>query len=277
MDLDWTLVAKIVFCIALLGVGIALTWIATKILPSVTAVVSGSLIVAPIVAYFVISGLVTDFSGFGITAKFAELSRRPVTKVLSAEEVAVVDKLADDPNYVRDATFATCRPYYVLREDVLPASTSDDFARQSVLIGRAIYSSLLCGRLEAVVVLDGRGKVIGFFEPDFFRELIAFRLEPYDVSQEEAAAFHAAWPKLIRSSELGVILRNPGPRATSDDARKLFIPDSYSVLQALEKLHKADAPVAVITDPAGRFKGIVTWRRLTGELLLTLAQAGAPR
>ncbi len=179
MDLDIGLVGKVTFCIGLLAVGVALTSIATKVLPSVTAVVSGSLIVAPIVAFFVISGLVTDFSGFGITAKYAELSRMPATKLLSAEEVAVVDKLADDPNYMRDATFATCRPYYVLREDLLPAVASDNFAKQAVLIPKAIYSSLLCGRLEAVVVLDKRGKVIGFFEPDFFGELVASRMEPY--------------------------------------------------------------------------------------------------
>ena len=74
----------------------------------------------------------------------------------------------------------------------------------------------------------------------------------------------------VASSELGVILRAPEIRARSRDALRLFIYGGDSMLDALKQIDTAGAHVAVVTDSAGRFNGIITRELIVSALIATL-------
>lgn len=269
-------VLEMVIAVGLLIVGIGLAWLAGRLLANTGTTTNTALVILPFAAYLLMSGVVTDFQGFGIAARFDALSKKPVGDLVKASDLttlAVTDKLANDPNFLRDAFFQACRPYYILKEDLLPSFDSPDFETQALSAAMAVRASMLCGSFRAIIVLDRRNKVIGFFEPELFSEILRIPLQQYESGVDENEDSKFSQGKRLLNTELGLVLKQPIGRAQSADARNLFLHESTSVVDALKALQAADVSVAPVTNSAGEFRGIVTRQQLVETLLLAVAKA----
>lgn len=236
---------------------------------------STSLVALPAIAYLLTTGIVSDFEGFGITAKFRVLSEKPVVEVISASELVITDELADDPNFFRDSYFQACRPYYVLREDSVPQSNTGEFDDFAVRLAISIRSSIICGELEALVVLDSRNKVLGFFRPNFFYELLRIPLETYNTGIDESKDSDFGIADRVLNTELGPVLSHPVVRAESADAKRIFLSTQANLIESLATLRDSNSNVALLTNSAGEFRGIVTRRLLVDALILSISEAAS--
>ncbi|MEP4379276.1 MAG: hypothetical protein ABJ215_15690 [Alphaproteobacteria bacterium] len=247
--------------IVFLALGFLLAVVAVRALKFDNNTVLAALIVVPVIIYLLISGRLTDFSAFGIEAKFKSEAGRAIGKIAIASDLAVSNEEANEGNFSRDALWQECRPYILVTPENVPDSNSPAFASRMEAVANVLRSSILCNRLLAVVVLDERDKVIGFFEPALFLETLRIPLVRYGATSLPDVETE------LRMSELGVVLSNPIRRAESPDALHLFLSENMDAVSALKRMQDASLNVAVVTNSAGEFRGVMS-RQVAAESIL---------
>lgn len=258
------------FAVAVLAAGGLLAFFAFRVLKFDNDLALAGLIVVPLIFLLLVSGQLKDFGAFGVSAKFKEEANQTVGKLALKNNLAITDEQASRGDYVREALWQECRPYLVLRPDTVPAKDAPGYDNRIVHIATAVRTSILCGTLQALIVLDERNKVVGFFEPELFLETLRVPLIVYGASPSSGLAAE------IRQSELGVVLGAPIQRALSPEAHRVFVPEGADLVEALEKLKASGADLAVVTNSAGEFRGIMPRQLVVEELLLATARALDP-
>jgi CBS domain-containing protein len=274
----------ILLIVFLIGMGLGLAWLTYKISGKEANAALLGIILMPGLLYLLMGGWLTEFSGFGITAKFkAELSKGigatnvPLLSGASTADEAKVGNTEVDltRNPELGAALQVCSPYFYLR------SNGDEFDKRPVdhkmdrivvSIARAIRASITCGKLRGLVILGMNDSPVGLFPAEKFLDLLAIRLIEYYVDGgNEALVNETTLAKQVRASELGTVLRYPLQAAQrQEDAVRLTIGQNDTLLDAMTKMLEHDTRVASLVDRSGKFVGLVTRDRV-GECLTLLS------
>lgn len=250
--------------------GLLIAVISKKFLGLTETITLTALVVLPALVFLLLSGRLTDFSGFGLTAKFRNEIQKPIRDIVSVNKFMLSDEEANKGDYLTAAFIQACDRYIVIKAGVVPKATDSAFDAHLVSLARSVRASLLCGRLRAVIVLDPRDVVVGYFAPAIFAEILHLPLVAYNNASPISDGALAA---RLRNMELGLVFKNPIVRAESSDARKTLLPGNTNLLSALELLTKDDVNVAVITAAGGKFRGIVTRQMIVEGLVRALTDA----
>ena len=269
MELTGSQFADLGVALAFLAVGFILALITARTLEFENNTVLAALIVVPVIIFLLVSGRLTDFSAFGVEAKFRSEATRSIGEIALAKDLAVSDAQADKGDFTRDAVWGECRPYLLLNPKTVPAGNSPRLGVAAVHIASVLRTSILCNRLLAVVVLDERNKVIGYFEPELFLETLRIPLAQGNTDPELLSA-------QVMESELGIVLKNPIERAESDEGNDLFLPAKTDAVSALSRMQEAQVDVAVFTNAAGEFRGVIPRQAVIETILLAVTKALTP-
>jgi hypothetical protein len=253
---------------------IGIAWLTARVVPSNNKIIPIAFGILPILIYLVVAGLIGEFEGFGIKAKFAQAVNSPIPSQAKILELPALSYATSDNalrqlegvNLVQDSLLQGCRSVYILDSEKMQVKEISDLRSQIAVIkiAMALRSSILCGRFKALIAVDKRGKVLGVFERELFLELIAIPIENYNLSRlnqpkEEELA------REIMASELGPILRTPAERA--ETTQTVYLGPKDSLLDALKILKENKTSVAVITDQSGRLLGVIDRTSVVDTLL----------
>ncbi|QWG13344.1 hypothetical protein KMZ29_00905 [Bradyrhizobium sediminis] len=259
---------------ALILTGFALVWLSKYARLGLGEASKTTVILAPLIAFLFLSGAISEFEGLGLKAKFRDLrdfSAKTTIDAAIALKLATTSEQATTGDFLNEAIWGFCRPYYVLTDSsARNKEKPDQLDKQAVLhIATAIRNSIVCGRFSALVVVDNDRRPVGFFPRDQFLELLRIVLVGYgDAHIDSEAAF-----RQVAGSELGVILQNPVIRARSDEASHNTVPGSEDIESVYKKMIADNFAIAMITDRLSRFDGIITRAAIEGKIIERLLAA----
>lgn len=230
--------------------------------------ITGIILVVPLMLWGA-TGKLTEVAGLGITAKFAQAAGASVSKqAKSVKDTAVIrlDPKADDLQM--QATFEQCHEYILLGDAGVPKAEQEQ-ARYIYIAALAVRASLVCGRLEGVVVIDSTDRYVGSFPASLFLETSALWTTPIasDFSHVDVEA-----KRILERTIFGAGLKFPSIRAASGEGFVGAINESASMLDALKLIHAKHLPFLALTDALGRFKGVVSARDIEQQLLIDLLE-----
>lgn len=259
----WAVVITAGFVVA--GFGLAV--VAKRHFKVDNAALSVSLLVVPFVIYLIASGRIQQFEGHGFKASFQVLAGRPISDgnvggTLIAPEKTSLEAIAEMEE--RLAYFSSADSVVFIRAD-------QELSRsERVMKALLIKNSLLAGTLRFVVVVDARGRPLGYFGPHTFLDLIPLQLE-FVHRPGAGEPDNDAMLRAMMQTDYWDIVENPAERA-EDWGKQLFLGPEETLAGAFRTLHEAAAEGAVVTNRRGEYRGFVTRDRLQEQLMLGLLE-----
>jgi hypothetical protein len=252
----------------LFAAGIGIVWISKRLTLDLGEASKTAIILLPLLIFLIVANKLTEFEGYGLKAKFREISTEKTIDAARAADLAISNPEANKPNFYQEAFWLACRPYYVLTDNTAKREDDKDKLNQqaTIEIAIAIRSALVCGRFVGLVVVDDSGRPVGLFRPEQFLEILRIPLVTYGRSIAKAVDLFDQ----INATELGVVLTNPVIRARSEEAEHLIISSDANLETAYKALMEEGAKVAMITDRHGRFGGIITRSAIEGRIIQKL-------
>lgn len=267
----------------LFAVGIGIVWAAKRFRLDLGEVSKTTIILLPVLIYLIVSNKLTEFEGYGLKAKFREVSSERIIDTARAADLAISSAEANEPDFSKDAFWQMCRPYYVIsqrsavRADEPPSKPNPALdQRATINVAKSIRASLVCGKFQGLVIVDNAKKPVGFFAKDQFLELLALPIEVYGTGRKCSPADQEFCEKLfkdISATELGPILTHPEQRAQSEEAHKVTIAWNATLAESYKKIVDATVSVAMIIDRHGRFDGIITRSAIESRVVGKLIEA----
>jgi hypothetical protein len=227
-----------------------------------------SLLVVPFAIYLLASGKIEQFEGFGINTSFqvlanTEISESKIGTGLILPEKPSIDAITEMEQALVQLS-GSDNVVFIRAEQKL--SPSDRVAKALL-----IKNGLLSGKLRFVIVIDGKGRPLGYFYPHNFLDLIHLQFEfahyP-DAGEPDEASMYRAMMQTIYWD----IIENPEMRAETW-GEKLFISPSETLAGAFQTLHKAKAVGAIVTNQRGEYRGFVMLNEIMEELTLAFLKA----
>ena len=228
-----------------------------------------------------------DLAEFGVAsvyAKFNTILHQPTNKVYLNQKVASLTPPADGISPASPQ--GECAPYLVLQTNNIPSPRSKDRNEYIVEAAAAIGSSLACGKLRGVVVLDGKGRYNGSFDANFFAEAVSLwtafdpytsgkgHYEPRKLTREE----YAFWAdKILKRTVFGPALITPLERIDKGDGFFTFVKESDTVRYAWRELRRSGGSFLAVTDGRHNVKNVLTSDQLADLLLDMLARVDSVR
>lgn len=259
--MNWIIVVE-VSILAFLGV--ALVYVLKRFVKNELndATIFG-LVFVPVILFGFFSGKVSEFSGFGISAKALQAARAPVFGLsVSAERFKIHDLSSNNPDFNIAAYFEVCADYFVVRPDKVPTNNAElDQYVASVTI--AIKSSIACGKLAGVVVLDESDRYIGSYDWRFFLESASV----WAISNDGKPVPREVLSSRIQTMTIfGASLKFPKERITPGEGFEAALNFNASVSDAFQEFKEKDVDFLVLTDSLGKFKGILRYKDVTKEI-----------
>lgn len=260
--MNWILIGQIVGFIL---VGVAVVYLVKKLVKEQLndAVVFG-LVILPVLIFGFFSGKIAEFSGFGVSAKAIQAARAPVFSLqVSADEIKIHNLTSDNPNFYRAAYFEVCADYFVVRPNQIPTK-SNEIDQYIASVSTAIKSSIACGKLAGLVVLDKSDRYLGSYDWKFFLEaasLWAVSNTPDPVSTEELSE------RISTMTIFGASLRQPRERITPGEGFIAALNYKATVADAFNEFKQKDVSFLVLTDSLGKFMGILRYKDVVDEVL----------
>lgn len=286
-DLTATPVCAVMFDILvgaiLFAAGIGVVWTAKRLRLDLGEASKTAIILLPLLVYLIVANKLTEFEGYGLKAKFREVSSERIIDTARAADLAISSAEANEPDFTKDAFWQLCRPYYVISQrtaikaDEPPSKPNPALdQRATINIAKSIRASLICGKFQGLVVVDSAKKPVGLFARDQFLELLRLPIEVYGTGEKCSPTDQAFCEKLfkdISATELGPILSHPEERAKSDEAHKVVVAWSASLAESYKKFVDEAVNVAMIIDRHGRFDGIITRSAIESRVVGKLIEA----
>ena len=229
---------------------------------------SASLLVVPFAIYLLASGKIEQFEGYGIKATFQALASTAISQSgvgsdLIAPEQPSLEAITELERALVQLSGAPSIVFIRAGQKLSPG----DRAAKALLIKNGLQS----GVLSFVVVIDDKGRPLGYFEPHAFLDLIPLQLEfthyPDAGDYDEKSMYRA-----MMQTTFWDIVEDPETRAEGW-GNHLFISPDETLSGAFGKLHNAKQSGAVVTDQRGEYRGFVTLDAIRDELFLRLLQA----
>jgi len=257
----WAVVIAAGFVVA--GFGLAV--VAKRHFNVDNAGLSLSLLVVPFVIFLIASGRIQQFEGYGFKASFQALAGRSISEgkvggTLISPEKPSLEAIAEMEQALVQLSGADNIVF--LRAD--REHSRSERVRKALLI----KNSLLAGTLRFVVVVDARGRPLGYFGPHTFLDLIPLQLE-FVHRPGAGEPDNDAMLRAMMQTDYWDIVENPAERA-EDWGRQLFLGPDETLAGAFRALHEAAAEGAVVTNRRGEYRGFVTRDRIRDQLMLAL-------
>ena len=249
--------------------GVVLAWIAKRLFTLESGSLFASVVLVPVAAFLIISGRVSEFAGYGLSAKFREAAASQ-DKPLHSE---IKNIIASGRAGIAQALLGPGAEVAFLQA---PAQPQSQAAVPSIIEGLAseIYPSLLRGTFQALVVTDKGGRVLGFFEPHFFSDLL--RIEVIQTMRGSRQRYDAERVRAqLEQTLLWDIVEQPDRRA-KEWGVIATVKETDSNAAALRKMAESNASVLVVVDAKGTYKGIVRRQDIISTLLLALPGVAGP-
>ena len=249
-----------------LSIGLALTWWCSKKLKTDSGALLVAVLFAPTVLYLGLSGRLVEFKGLGVEAKFQSVAARAVTP---SGQIKPVSPSASAIQSVAQAkTFMGMGSQVILL--TAPAEDRDVKAHQVNPVARSIYPGLLDGTFEMLVVLDSESKVLGYFQKEYFFDLLRIELEQVIRGDRSDYDYKRVYQQL-EQTQLWDLVAYPKVRA-ENDGRKLKILATTSNADALAMLDASGAESAVVVDASGKYAGVVRRADIVSTLVSALVK-----
>ncbi len=259
--MDWILIFQIV---VLLIIGFALNYLVKNVIKRRLSEIGVlGLIILPFVVFGFLSGKITEFSGFGVTAKVERAKKLPISTLnIPTDSLKIANVTSNDTDYYRKAYFEMCAEYLVIRDEQIPAEHNErDYYIAS--ISSAIKSSIACGKLAGVVILDGSNRYIGSFDSLFFIESVSIWAVPNSTNPMTAKELAS---RIKTTTIFGASLTSPNERV-SKEGSVIALNVNATVQDAFNVFRSNDVDFIALTDSLGKFQGIVRYRDVVNTIL----------
>lgn len=260
--MNWMVAVEILGFILL---GVALVYAVKKVVKDKLgdAMIFG-LVFVPVLLFGFFSGKVSELSGFGISAKALQAARSPVLQLsLSAEKFKIHNLTSNNPDFLNAAYFEVCADYFVVRPDQVPTQ-SYELDQYITWVTIAVKSSIACGRLAGLVVLDESDRYLGSYNWRFFIESASVWAVPNGSNPVSNADLSS---RIKTMTIFGASLQYPKERITPGEGFEAALNVDASVSEAFEEFKEKDVEFLVLTDSLGRFKGILRYKDVVEEVL----------
>lgn len=250
--------------------GFALVWISKRFLSVSSWSVFLPLFFAPFLVYLIMSGHLSEFRGVGFEARFKTAVNDPIK---TAPLKAAIPKalIAPDEDRMRLMAFVGegSEAFLLKSSDGLgDAKTS----AKALLYGKNIYDSLLEGRMEVLVIVDGDDRVVGYYDRNHFLDLLRIEFEQLNETGLTQEQINEPVIKKLKNTNLWHIVAFPVKRCSSDEAlcKKVTALENESYLTVLELMQKEGLRTVVVADRQHRYKGLVRRNDIMDELLVSV-------
>jgi hypothetical protein len=254
--------------IALLGVALA-----SRVLKVDNSTVFGSLFFAPIIAYLVFSGQLSEFKGFGVEAKLREVGSSPIKLVSGTIEPSL-----RGTKHGEARTFLGGGSAVVVLDVDEATKYSADPLPLAFRVAEEISANLLQGQFELLVAVDRQGVLLGSLRKSWFLDILS--IPDVHISRANDPDYEYSDKKRMRQhlgkTLLWDILLKPQER-TKDWGLTASIRRSSTQIDALRELYRHRAEALPVVDTDGKYQGIVRRADLESALiepLLSLAIQG---
>ena len=139
---------------------------------------------APAIFLWVADKDLAELGVASVYAKFNTTLHRRANEIYLKQKVASLTTPSD--GIPAASPQGECAPHLVLQPNRVPAPRTEKRNEYIVEAAAAIGSSLACGKLRGVVVLDDKGRYNGSFDAMFFAEAVSLWtiFEPYTPGEE---------------------------------------------------------------------------------------------
>lgn len=251
---------------AVLAVGLLAAYLFKRfIIVDANNLAAGMVFVAPILLYGIISGKVSEFSGFGISTKTTAAAMSPVIELSTKiDSIKILSPKEDD--FQRAALLDACENYFIVRPSLIP---SEERAVEYYISNAtyAIRSSVACGEFLGLIVLDEKDRYLGSFGKSFFYETLASWAIPKSSSPISAKEFSE---RVLSMTIFGASLQYPVESIGPGEGVEAAINMESSLIEAFNSFRHSNIDFLVLTDEMGRFKGVVRYRDLVEEILASI-------
>lgn len=234
-----------------------------------------SLIFAPIVAYLVLSGQLMEFKGFGLEAKFREAATKSVqtSPVKTTTISPTSDSIKDLTEKSMAKAFFSIGSEVVLLKVPKNREKTEVGVREAFQVAHQIYPSLLQGIFQFLVVLDESDHVLGYFEKEFFSDILRIEIEQ-TIRGKRTVYQKERVEEQLQQTGLWDIVENPRMRADTWGVKETIRIDT-SNLEALRTMREKNLRAIVVVDGQGKYKGIVNRNDIVSDLLSNLYKLSA--
>lgn len=257
----------IISLVGLFAVGLAIAWLARRMLGGLSEPSALSLMLAPLIVYGIANGSIAEFTGFGVTAKFSKAAETKITDL--AGKLAIKYRI-DDISFKAAATVQVCRNYFIIRDDIGKQTANPLFLEFAFEVASAIKSAMLCGDFYGVVVVDQSDHFLGLFKADRFTSLIAYPLDRYCIFDYKHCHDKLDTADILGETELGPILKDPDVRVQTPEASKHVVQESQSLADIVKDPEFSEASVFAVLDKYGKFVGLLPKQAIYDKILAVL-------
>jgi CBS domain-containing protein len=265
----------VAFCITFIfsAVGLTAAWLAQKVLKIENSTLFGSLFFAPILAYFVFSGQISEVKGFGMEVKFREVA----TKKIEIKAESILPALSGKKHGELQSFFAGGSEVVVLNADKAEKYRENPLPL-AFRIAEQISANLLQGKFELLVVVDDQDRLIGTFAKSWFMDIPS--IPDVHVSRGHDRDFDQTDEKRIRrnlsKTLLWDILLAPRER-TKNWGSSVTIKETASQLETFRTLIQHRVEALPVVNAEGKYKGIIRQSDIAVALLEPLLETAASR
>jgi len=261
------MMAGILTFAGLLLVGVFLIWMLRRLLGTLGEASALALLAAPLVIYAMANGLIAEFTGFGITAKFNKAAETKVTDL--AGQLAIKSRL-DQMNFEQASTFQTCSNYFIITDDLGKRTEQSSFVKDAGHIASAIKAAMLCGDFYGVVVVDRNERFLGLFRTERFLSLLAYPMDRYCIFNYKHCMDTIEVATVLGETELGPILKDPEQRVKGPEASKYVVQEMQSLAEIVHSPEFRQASVFAVLDKHGKFVGLLPKQAIYDKVLTVL-------
>lgn len=224
-----------------------------------------------------------DLSELGVGGIYAKF--QSTIKDLPLEKA--VTSLTTPPEHTgltEASPLGECAPILRLQPNRVPKDSAKATNEYIVHSTGALGSSLACGKLLGVVVLDKYGRYRGSFDGKFFSEATSlwmiFKSDTPEgnalVRQKLSPNQYEFWANMIKyRTVFGPALLTPDERIEAGEGFVAYVKETDSIRYAWEELQDTRGNFLAVTDRRLKFKSVLT-RKAVEQLLLDQI-AGGPR
>jgi len=253
-----------------IALGLFLAVIAKKYFSIDNSALFASLIFAPIVAYLVFSGQLSEFRGFGLEAKFREAAAQPV-KTSNLRSTTISPTSGEVSELLEKSDL---KAYFGIGSEVViqKVLTNNDENkigfREVFQVAHKIYPSLLQGVFQFLIILDESERVLGYFEREFFLDILRIEIEQ-NIRGKRTGYQKEKVEEQLQQTQLWDIVEYPRKKAEAWGIQET-ISNTTTNLEALKIMREKNLKAIVVVDGDRKYSGIVKRNDIISDLLSSL-------
>ena len=271
----------IIFLLSVIG-GI---WFYRHVKPDASNTLIAILFFGPAALAWVGDKELSELGVGGVYAKFESTVKQGGGELPLAKDAPV---LTPSPNKTLHGAsfFGECASFLRLESHRVPTGPPAAINQYLVHATGAIGSSLTCGKLVGVVVLDEHGRYSGSFDGQYFAQATSLWMifrsgedgdDDATVLQQLSLQQYAHWAEMIKTRTVfGAALLSPRARISAGEGFVAFVKESDSIRYAWEELQDTRGDFLAVTDRKLEFKSILT-RRTVQDIFLERIVRGPRR